>query len=205
MSPDEFERKSGPRAIPMIIAGCAVMLFAAFVSLVGTGAGHGWMRPILVTLWLFAIWPIAFWLPTRAPGGNPPLEKLLAVIITLAAIYPVQDLLSGYFYSNDLNPVEISLPWPGIAFLLIALAGSLAFLWHRKHYLALLPALLLGIGMFINLGLFWQANYGPGPWRYNGSLPDVLWFGLWATWQFVAVWGLLRAFDPPSGDLDNFA
>lgn len=204
MSADEFERESGPRAIPMIIAGCAVMVFAALVSMAGVGMGHGWMRPILVTLWLFAIWPIAFWLPARAPEGSPQLELLLAVIITLAAIYPAQDLLLGYFYTNDLDPVETAPPWPGIAFLIVATAGSLAFLWQRKHHLAMLPALLLGIGMIINLGLLWQANYGPGPWHYNGSLPDVLWFWLWATWQFVAVWALLRAFDPPSSDLDTF-
>lgn len=195
MERDSLGLNAAPNGVVMILIGCGVMVLAALTALAGTGAGHGWMIPAAVTLFLFPIWPIAFWLPSRS-RCRPKLEVGLGLLMTLGAAIPGYRLLTGEFYEWIRGEhVAVASPWFGIVVFVLATVAALVWLWRNQLWLALLPAFLLGLGALIDLGIYWQANYGPGPWGYRGSAPDVVWFFLWAAWHLPALWALVRAFD----------
>lgn len=188
-----------------VAAGVLVMVLAAFFALVGTGAGHGWMRPIMVTIFLFPIWPVAFWLAARRRGAVGWLDAVLAVIFVALSAVPLWQLLVDDFATRDGYYQPVGMPW---FFIVVILGGTLAGLaWFARQGIrrALLPVLLLGIGLMVDLGLIWQAQYGPGPWGYNGAEPDVAWFFIWASWQIAVGYALLREADPVPEVDDSFA
>ena len=193
-----------PNGIALILVGCVVMAMAGLVALAGTGAGHGWMIPIAITIFLFPVWPVAAWLPSRR-RVRPRLEIALALLLALLSVLPAYKVLFDEFGAWERgNYVEVAPPWFGIAVVVFGTMAALAWLWREGRMGALLPAWLLGIGMLLNLGIVWHANYGPGPWGFRGSEPDVIWFFLWGAWHLPAVWALLRAFDPVEDFAEEF-
>lgn len=187
--PDEIGARPGAG----MIAGILVMLLAALFGFAGTGAGHGWMVPLMVTMVLFPIWPIGFWLPLRRPLPIGWRDGLAAVLVLPGASLALWGLYHDDFIEWTYSDYrEVGLPWFGIVLCGGALVGSIAWSIRTGRFLLLLPILLLGVGLLVDLGLFWQALYGAGPWGYRGHPPDNLWFFTWAAWQPMVLWALIR-------------
>ena len=201
-----WDEEPDTRPAPAILAGLGVMLVAVFFALAGTGAGHGWMRPASVTLFLFPIWPIAFWLPWRRAKPVGWIDAAAAMLVLAGAAFVLPLLLIDDFRTWTYSDYrEVDPPWFLAAAILAVGFGAIAFALRRKWHRMLLPLLLLGIGLLVDLGLIWQAKYGPGPWGYRGHAADIFWFGTWAIWQaaaLLAVWREWNRYEEASWELD---
>ena len=193
MSWDVQPDEPATKPVTGIISGVVVMLLAALFAFAGTGAGHGWMVPFMVTLVLFPIWPIGFWLPFRRPRPIGWKDGVAAALVLPGAAFALWGLFYDEFVEwSSSSYREVGLPWFGIALFGGALFGGLAWSIRSGRFLMFLPILLLGVGLLVDLGLFWQVLYGAGPWGYRGHPPDNLWFFAWAAWQPMVLWALMR-------------